>query len=350
MTRDSTPEKVSKSGKVSAPEKAIPAPQKPPEPLPPKFEKCISQPFQFSVTFTDLRLITFRGIPYHGNIVGDNDVIFDVILSEKPREYLEVKLKRTSQRMSDVLICNCRAELITLTHKFEKLWFAPTTLVAGLSESSTIVPMKSFWLKYSELILELRDPPHSLTVFISGIAMYKKESTIIENINSHLSTSEKDVTLQVGNKAFRAHKWLLSARSPVFKAMFETNTNENIVTINDMEPDLFEEVLNYIYTDTCPRIMEKAFYLLFPAARFDLEDLKLKCGEELMKQVNPNTVSVFIMKSAHSNSNLLYQKCLDYLHENITEVFLTKTWELFKKSREIPFGFEFVERIALGRK
>ncbi|GIX92626.1 speckle-type POZ protein [Caerostris extrusa] len=49
-----------------------------------------------------------------------------------------------------------------------------------------------------------------------------------------------DVTLQVGSEEFPAHKAILAARSPVFKAMFTRDMQEtarNAVDISDLDAD-----------------------------------------------------------------------------------------------------------------
>ena len=62
-----------------------------------------------------------------------------------------------------------------------------------------------------------------------------------------------DVTLCVADKQFKAHRAILSARSPVFAAMFANHAAactglEHKVTITDMEkPDVFEQLLHFIY-------------------------------------------------------------------------------------------------------
>ena len=61
-----------------------------------------------------------------------------------------------------------------------------------------------------------------------------------------------DVVLRVGNKDFQAHKCILSARSPVFGAMFQHDmkeAKENHVDIEDVEVEVFEVMLRFIYTD-----------------------------------------------------------------------------------------------------
>ncbi|GIY49829.1 speckle-type POZ protein [Caerostris darwini] len=62
-----------------------------------------------------------------------------------------------------------------------------------------------------------------------------------------------DVTLQVGSAEFPAHKALLAARSPVFKAMFTNDMQEtarNAVDISDLDADTVKSMLLYAYTDT----------------------------------------------------------------------------------------------------
>lgn len=60
-----------------------------------------------------------------------------------------------------------------------------------------------------------------------------------------------DVTLKAGTEEFKAHKALLSARSPVFARMFDSEMKEketNTVEIEDIEAQTLQELLNYIYT------------------------------------------------------------------------------------------------------
>jgi speckle-type POZ protein len=62
-----------------------------------------------------------------------------------------------------------------------------------------------------------------------------------------------DVTFSVGNQLFSAHRCVLAARSPVFKAELFGQMNETTVKrveINDMEPAIFDALLYFIYTDS----------------------------------------------------------------------------------------------------
>ena len=54
-----------------------------------------------------------------------------------------------------------------------------------------------------------------------------------------------------GNEEFHCHRNILSGRSPVFEAMFQSDMIENtsrIVYMKDIKPEVVREMLHYIYT------------------------------------------------------------------------------------------------------
>ncbi|XP_030262235.1 speckle-type POZ protein isoform X3 [Sparus aurata] len=77
-----------------------------------------------------------------------------------------------------------------------------------------------------------------------------------------------DCSLCVAGQKFQAHKAILAARSPVFSAMFEHEMEEskkNRVEINDVEPDVFKEMMCFIYTGKAPNLDKMADDLLAAA-------------------------------------------------------------------------------------
>ena len=91
-----------------------------------------------------------------------------------------------------------------------------------------------------------------------------------------------DITMSVGNSNFEVHKSILAVRSPVFAAMFAHLTSiensSNKIEIQDVEPDVFQEVLRFIYTGRVPlTAMENvAAALLAAADKYFFDQLK-KC-------------------------------------------------------------------------
>lgn len=75
-------------------------------------------------------------------------------------------------------------------------------------------------------------------------------SNIADHLAGLLETGDgADVTFDVGGETFAAHRFLLAARSPVFRAelcgpMREAETLH--VTVDDMQPGVFRALLHFI--------------------------------------------------------------------------------------------------------
>ncbi|XP_020165426.1 BTB/POZ and MATH domain-containing protein 3-like [Aegilops tauschii subsp. strangulata] len=64
-----------------------------------------------------------------------------------------------------------------------------------------------------------------------------------------------DVTFGVGGREFDAHRYIMAARSPVFRAQFfgpMAEKDMRHVEVIDVEPTIFEMMLRYIYNDKLP--------------------------------------------------------------------------------------------------
>ena len=60
------------------------------------------------------------------------------------------------------------------------------------------------------------------------------------------------MTVNVRSRRFPAHKSILAARSDVFDAMFQHPLREkltNQILREDIEPEVFQEWLRFVYTD-----------------------------------------------------------------------------------------------------
>ena len=64
-----------------------------------------------------------------------------------------------------------------------------------------------------------------------------------------------DVMFKVGDKEFAAHRCVLAARSVVFMAELFGPMKEGIaIQIQDMEPNVFNALLDFVYTDSMPKM------------------------------------------------------------------------------------------------
>ncbi|XP_044010312.1 speckle-type POZ protein-like [Aphidius gifuensis] len=150
-----------------------------------------------------------------------------------------------------------------------------------------------------------------------------------------LNEESADVTIQVGQKSFHAIKGILAVRSPVFAAMFnhkEFKENEkNEVVIEDIDEDVFEEFLHYIYTDESPNIDKMPMELLAVAEKYQVDCLKNICEGVTCRKIDFENVASKFVFSDRYNLEKLNLKCLEFMKRNLRDVMANKTFQAYKK-------------------
>ena len=117
-----------------------------------------------------------------------------------------------------------------------------------------------------------------------------------------------DVTFCIGDREFPAHKVILVTRSKVFASMFEYETKENLtnqIDIEDIEPEVFQELLRFIYTGevSLNKMETIAAGLLIAADKYLLDGLKMICENYLLRYISPGELcrTSFKWRSGESN-------------------------------------------------
>ncbi|XP_057322742.1 protein roadkill-like [Microplitis mediator] len=98
-----------------------------------------------------------------------------------------------------------------------------------------------------------------------------------------------DVIIQVQNIEFPVHRCVLEARCP---ALYEDvaryqqtpgSSNSIVLTVEDIDPEIFKRVVEYIYTDKVNDLDDHSEYLLEAADKYKLKKLKTMCGMSLIR-------------------------------------------------------------------
>ncbi|KAJ3684934.1 hypothetical protein LUZ61_014098 [Rhynchospora tenuis] len=199
--------------------------------------------------------------------------------------------------------------IITASHCFEGGYFCaiPLTVPKYILHSLALVNDGYFFLlcKDSGTVLEKPGQEVSLPVQLGKI-LEGDEMT--------------DMTLEVNGEVIHAHKAILAARSPYFKALLFGSMVESKLQyfkIEDTETEVFKYLLQYIYTDTIDRNSEisstnLAHKLLVAADRYGVEGLKMKCEEKLSKNVTLDSVlSCFALADMYYCSKLK-EACFEF--------------------------------------
>uniref|UniRef100_A0A8C5M987 Speckle type BTB/POZ protein like n=1 Tax=Leptobrachium leishanense TaxID=445787 RepID=A0A8C5M987_9ANUR len=144
------------------------------------------------------------------------------------------------------------------------------------------------------------------------------------------TTRFTDCSLYVGGQEFKAHKAILAARSPVFSAMFEhemEESNKNRVDIHDVDPEVFKEMMRFVYTGKASHLDQMADGLLAAADKYALERLKVMCEEALCSSLSvENVADVLILADLHSAEQLKAQ-AIDFINRQETDIMETAGWK-----------------------
>lgn len=145
-----------------------------------------------------------------------------------------------------------------------------------------------------------------------------------------------DAVLCASEKEFNVHKAILAARSPVFKAMFQSGTGmteaqTGRVEIKDIDPEVLEEMLRFMYTGLAPNLKHMAAKLLVAADMYQLFRLKAMCEKSLTLSLNnKNAADTLILADLHS-AEQLKMHAIDYTKQHANEVMKSKGWQKLAK-------------------
>ncbi|CAN6165567.1 unnamed protein product [Urochloa humidicola] len=151
-----------------------------------------------------------------------------------------------------------------------------------------------------------------------------------------------DVTFQVGDEQFRAHRNVLATRSVVFMAELFGPMKEGVTTpvhIDDMEARVFKTMIHFIYTDRLPRMEEgdkilMAQHLLVAADRFCLDRLKLICEEILRGSITIDIAATTLVLAEQHGCEGLKKACFKFIKSpgNLKAVMATDGFQHLKNS------------------
>ncbi|KAL3812711.1 hypothetical protein ACJIZ3_013979 [Penstemon smallii] len=139
------------------------------------------------------------------------------------------------------------------------------------------------------------------------------------------SKKGSDVSFEVEEETFYAHKIILSTKSPVFSAQFfgplkEENTQ--FIRIEEMQAFVFKVLLHFIYYDVIPDVEKELAgleatmmtqHLLVAADRYGIERLKSLCEARLCGNIDIDNVASSLALAEQHGCILLKSACLEFI-------------------------------------
>ncbi|GIY37962.1 TD and POZ domain-containing protein 3 [Caerostris darwini] len=150
-----------------------------------------------------------------------------------------------------------------------------------------------------------------------------------ENFNQLLSGKFHDITLIVDGVKLPAHKSILSARSPVFKAMMNSalEAESMPVEISDISKEIVKLMLQYIYSGEVGYItVQTAMELYYAADKYELISLKEKCSKILVGNLEAScAVDILLLGHKHFDEELKFST-IKFIVKNASEVQKREEW------------------------
>lgn len=147
-------------------------------------------------------------------------------------------------------------------------------------------------------------------------------SDMHEHFGQLLSTGDgADVTFEVGDETFPAHRSVLAARSSVFKVELfgpMKERTDTIVRLEGIEAKVFKAMLHFVYNNSLPHIdageeMPMAQHLLVVADRYNLVKLKSTCEDTLCEHIETSTVATILALAEQHGCGSLKRACFKFV-------------------------------------
>lgn len=231
-------------------------------------------------------------------------------------------------------IINKKGDKISVIKKCVSEWTRMPETILVISQDQALNKSEEFLVNgHLTIYCEIQTVLTKEKVHMSGTMTYASFNNSEDQLTNDLETlfsdmKFTDVSIIVRDRQFEAHKSMLSARSPVFAAMFEHPTKEKIsnqIVVHNIEADVFQEVLRYIYTGRIPssRMEEVAAELFYAADKYLLEKLKQECEKHFINRLcAENCLELLSLADCHSAVSLK-QTALDYVRRFPAEVVAT---------------------------
>ena len=170
-----------------------------------------------------------------------------------------------------------------------------------------------------------------VTVYQKSVLFEAPKSSLSDDLG-HLVDDEEfsDVTLSVNGYDYKVHKNILSARSPVFAAMFKSETEERSygkVIITDVDNDVLKEMLRFIYTGRSLSLNNMAEELLIAADKYQLETLKGECQETLRMKLSIANAPKILVLAEELRADQLKSRTIDFITTHVSDVMETAAFQ-----------------------
>ena len=132
-----------------------------------------------------------------------------------------------------------------------------------------------------------------------------------------------DVVLNVDDRKFEAHRAILAANSPYFRAMFTNGmqeTEQREIKLNGIDAEMMTLIIEYIYTRSVRVTMDNVMSLLSLADCFSVNGLTDTCVEYMKSAVGFENCFTILRFSKIYYRTDLQEPAMKFINNNFTEI------------------------------
>ncbi len=167
----------------------------------------------------------------------------------------------------------------------------------------------------------------------------KKEKEMLASINHELNQQLEhtyrngdfaDVEVMCNTEVFKCHQFMLAARSPVLRAMFQSPMTEAAtrrLEIKDLPPDMVDVMLLFIYTGNVPNLSEVAAELLDAAEKYQIDQLKDLCEQQLTETTDIGNAVSHLFLGDRFQAVGLRKVAMEFVVQHFKAVMANPEWK-----------------------
>ncbi|CAG5094040.1 Similar to spop: Speckle-type POZ protein (Xenopus tropicalis) [Cotesia congregata] len=224
------------------------------------------------------------------------------------------------------------------------------TVKRNLSKKNKLWDQKDELLINDILTVGLQVLVYDISVTLPSLPPKIEKNQLANDIQKLYCIGEgSDIVIKVEGREFKAHKVLLLARSSVFSVMLaQDNTfrQTSEILVPNVKADIFEKLLEFIYTDQVRELDEFAENLLEVAQKFQVKELKHICEVSLSQFLSAENALRTLTLAKRRNSQKLADYVINFITVNATEVFNSNEYKQWEKEKLNPGLFIFQNSIS----
>ncbi|GBN03061.1 TD and POZ domain-containing protein 1 [Araneus ventricosus] len=296
-----------------------------------------SEEIRFAVTRKDPKIrccmLELSPVDAFGNAVErlKDEFLFDVPDESKqsPLCLSKAKLKEKNKVLS--LLCMCGFSAGVIMKEIERVLSDRTSFKIRDAENLCFERENEIKRVISDSITTKNSETKNHCLGSENV-LHGLKNVLINDFKSMLNERiQSDIQLRTRSKTYPSHKCILSARSPVFKAMFSNDMKEKIndsVDIPDLNDDTVFRMLQYIYSAEVEELEWRSAIQLYEAAdKYEILTLRDECSSYLKNNLCRNKAcEALVLADLHQDEGLK-SFVQDFIVRQGKDIVFSKEWD-----------------------